>query len=253
MFNARTAALVLSGRGRCEPRVYGPYNREASRARDGERAFVFAVTPLLSAALAPALPQSRRRGLLADFDGTVKDLATHKRELHAKTVGIMRDRLAHHSSRLPTIWCSRVFTERSRKAGSSGAGSSGYSEDESKGERVRRTPRREARRSSRRRWARRSGRSDASSPGRCALETRPRCWTRSSRIRRVRHGDAARRDVRWRRSGWPRWGMIAVRGADPGTVRVPRVVPRVVPRGVPRGRRRGDCVKGAAERRGGAR
>ena len=133
VFNARTAALVLGAGAMRTAGLRSITAKHLALATESVRLFSL-VTPLLSAALEPALPQSRRRGLLADFDGTVKDLATHKRELHAKTVGIMRDRLAHHSSRLPTIWCSRVFTERSRKAGSSVGWRERTEEDESKGE-----------------------------------------------------------------------------------------------------------------------
>ena len=125
VFNARTAALVLGAGAMRTAGLRSITAKHLALATESVRLFSL-VTPLLSAALEPALPQSRRRGLLADFDGTVKDLATHKRELHAKTVGIMRDRLAHHSSRLPTIWCSRVFTER--------ASSAGKEDDEGEGE-----------------------------------------------------------------------------------------------------------------------
>ena len=125
VFNSRTSQLVLGAGAMRTAGLRSITAKHLALATESVRLFAL-VTPLLSAALEPFLPESRRRGLLAEFDRTVADLATHARELHAKTVGIMRDRLAHHSSRLPTIWCSRVFTER--------ASSAGKEDDEGEGE-----------------------------------------------------------------------------------------------------------------------
>ncbi len=130
VFNSRTSQLVLGAGAMRTAGLRSITAKHLALATESVRLFAL-VAPLLSASLAPFLPESRRLGLLAEFDRTVADLAKHARELHAKTVGIMRDRLAHHSSRLPTIWCSRVFTERASSAGSS-AGKE--DDDEGKGE-----------------------------------------------------------------------------------------------------------------------
>ena len=131
VFNSRTSQLVLGAGAMRTAGLRSITAKHLALATESVRLFAL-VAPLVSAALEPFLPESRRRGLLAEFDRTVADLATHARELHAKTVGIMRDRLAHHSSRLPTIWCSRVFTERASKAGK--GSSAGKEEDEGEGE-----------------------------------------------------------------------------------------------------------------------
>ena len=128
VFNSRTSQLVLGAGAMRTAGLRSITAKHLALATESVRLFAL-VTPLASNALSPALPESRRVGLLAELDRTVADLAKHARELHAKTVGIMRERLAHHSSRLPTIWCSRVFTERSEYSRSS-AGKEEEEEDD---------------------------------------------------------------------------------------------------------------------------
>jgi vacuolar protein sorting-associated protein 54 len=111
VFNSRTSQLVLGAGSMRTAGLRSITAKHLALAQQSVRLFL-EVTPAVSAALSPTLPDTRRTQLLSEFTSTVRDLEKHKTELQTKMVSIARDRLVYHSARLPTIWCSHIFTAR---------------------------------------------------------------------------------------------------------------------------------------------
>ena len=111
VFNSRTSQLVLGAGSMRTAGLRSITAKHLALAQQSVRLFL-EVTPAVSAALSPTLPDTRRTQLLSEFSSTVRDLEKHKTELQTKMVSIARDRLVYHSARLPTIWCSHIFTTR---------------------------------------------------------------------------------------------------------------------------------------------
>tara|TARA_B110000008_G_scaffold131165_1_gene133342 strand:+ start:95 stop:1855 length:1761 start_codon:yes stop_codon:yes gene_type:complete len=120
VFNSRTSQLVLGAGSMRTAGLRSITAKHLALAQQSVRLFL-EVTPAVSAALSPTLPDTRRTQLLSEFTSTVRDLEKHKTELQTKMVSIARDRLVYHSARLPTIWCSHIFTARKASSSEEGA------------------------------------------------------------------------------------------------------------------------------------
>ena len=236
VFNARTAALVLGAGAMRTAGLRSITAKHLALATESVRLFAL-VTPLLSAARAGAsrvearrvtrrVGQDRRGPRQAREGAARQDGGNHAGSVGAPLVAVAHDLVLEGLHRALREKRGRVPGRRRRRRRTR----------VTRGRSLRTPKERKARRSLRWRWARRSGRSDASSPGRCARETRPAVLDEvlahfdeslTGTLREARRsvakewmakmGDAARGSA-----------GREVRGGDPGTVVPPRVVP---PRG----------------------
>jgi vacuolar protein sorting-associated protein 54 len=120
VFNSRTSQLVLGAGSMRTAGLRSITAKHLALAQQSVRLFL-EVTAAVSASLSPTLPDTRRTQLLSEFSSTERDLEKHKTELQTKMVSIARDRLVYHSARLPTIWCSHIFTAQKASSSEEGA------------------------------------------------------------------------------------------------------------------------------------